>query len=199
MLKYIRFLVVTSIVLFVIGKSDALPADPVSENLDILGLRLGLTGQEAEAVIQQKLKLSRSNPRDGYSMHSTPRRYQPDGDFIDEFVVSNDKMELILDFTEVYPGKGSGPEELYYISYTPKHVSADDKAEFVRRVISKFGKPAVENETSCFWTPVAIDQSSKTEVPVLELDKATPRMALSNRSIRQRMEDAFRATQKIPI
>lgn len=203
MLKYIRFLFVASILVTAIGKSgSALPAEPISEKFDILGLKLGMTGQEAEAIIQQKLRLSRSNPRDGYSMHSTPRRYQPDGTFVDEFVVSNEKMELILDFTEVFPGKGSGTEELYLISYTPKRVSADDKEEFIRRVLAKFGKPAVDSETSSFWTAVPLEaghDTSNTDVAVLELDKSAPRLALSNRSIRRRMEDAFRATQKIPI
>jgi hypothetical protein len=166
---------------------------------DILGLKLEMTAQEAAAAIQQHLKLSSDNLR----MDSTPRHYQDKGTFVDVCVISTSDLELVLNFAEVFPGQGTGPEALYFISYTPKSSSVEDKEDFVNRVLLKFGAPTVtRGQRRCIW--VSRPYKSKEEAlragsPVLELDRSAPTLSLSNPAIRRRMEDAFHATQRIPL
>jgi hypothetical protein len=192
--------------LFATGKmvfGQAVPTGSRAVSYDILGLKLGMTAREAEADLQQQLKILPAPAPDGYPVDVTPKRYQRQGTFVDEVVISNSQLELILTFAEVYPGKGTGPESLYRIMYTPKPLSGPDKQDFVDRALAKFGPPTlVVNATTDLWA----DRPFRTEreallagVPVLELDTETPRLKLVNESIRRKMEDAYHATQKLPL
>ncbi len=170
---------------------------------DILGLKLGMTAQEAEAVIRQRLNITPESSSGSYKMNSTPRRYQPNGTFVDEFVISNAKIELVLDFTEVYPGQGAGPESLYWISYTPIRTSPADRENFVDRVLARYGRPVFScNQEEEFWAnrpyPSA-NAALRAGVPILELDTSVPKLILSDQSIRQKMEKAFTELQQIPL
>jgi hypothetical protein len=166
---------------------------------DILGLKLEMTAQEATAAIQQHLKLSSDN----FRMDSTPRHYQDNGTFVDDCVISTSDLELVLNFAEVFPGQGTGPEALYFISYSPKSSSVEDKEDFVNRVFLKFGPATVtRGQTRCVWVsrPYKSKEGAlRAGSPVLELDRSAPTLSLSNPAIRRRMEDAFHATHKIPL
>ncbi len=170
---------------------------------DILGLKLGMTAQEAEAAIRQRLKVTPESSPASYKITSTPRRYQPNGTFVDALVVSNSRIELVLDFTEVYPGQGSGSESLYWISYTPIRTSVADREDFVDRALTRYGRPVfVLNEEQDFWANRPYPSAAAAlwaGVPVLELDVSVPKLILSNESIRQKMEKAFTELQQIPL
>jgi hypothetical protein len=170
---------------------------------DILGLKLGMTAQEAEAAIRQRLNITPESSPASYKVSSTPRRYQPAGTFVDAFVISNAKIELVLDFTEVYPGQGTGSESLYWISYTPIRTSPADRENFVDRVLARYGHPIfVGNQEQDFWANRSYPSAAaalQAGVPVLELDVSVPKLILSNESIRQRMEKAFTEIQQIPL
>ncbi len=177
--------------------------DHASSDYDILGLKLGMTAQEAEAAIQQHLGMTPGPSPDAYRINSTPRRYQATGTFVDEFVISNPKLELIVDFAEVFPGKGAGSESLYWVSYTPRRISPDDRDDFVSRVLARFGRPTfVLNQVQDFWADRpyrSAKEALRAGVPVLELDVSIPKLILSDESIRQKMEKAFVETKKIPL
>jgi hypothetical protein len=172
-------------------------------NFDILGLKLGMSAQEAQSAIRQHLNITPESSPDSYKIHSTPRRYQSGGNFVDDFVISNGRMELILDFTEVYPGQGGGPESLYWISYTLVQTSPADKDNFVERVLARYGHPVfVANQEQDFWSDrpyQSADAALRAGVPVLELDVSVPKLILTNQSIRQKMEKAFTELQRIPL
>jgi hypothetical protein len=122
---------------------------------------------------------------------------------VDAFVISNAKIELVLDFTEVYPGQGTGSESLYWISYTPIRTSPADRENFVDRVLARYGHPIfVGNQEQDFWANRSYPSAAaalQAGVPVLELDVSVPKLILSNESIRQRMEKAFTEIQQIPL
>ena len=170
---------------------------------EILGLKLGMSAQEAEAAIRQHLNITPESSPDSYKIHSTPRRYQPAGTFVDDFVISTAKIELILDFTEVYPGQGAGSESLYWISYTPIQTSPADRENFVQRVLARYGHPVfVCNPEQEFWADRPYQSANaalQAGVPVLELDVSIPKLILTNQSIRQKMERAFTELQQIPL
>lgn len=170
---------------------------------DILGVKLGMTAQEAEAAIRQRLNITPESSPGSYRINSTPRRYQPNGTFVDALVISNEKIELVLDFAEVYPGQGTGSESVYWVSYTPIRTSPADRENFVDRVLARYGHPIfVLNQEQDFWAdrpyPSAI-AALRAGVPVLELDISAPKLILSNESIRQKMEKAFTEIQQIPL
>jgi hypothetical protein len=202
MRKLIRFLVFALILLLPLSDLGQPFMGNAESGLefDILDLKLEMTAQQAAAAIQQRLKL----PSDSIKMDSTPRHYQDHGTFVDECVISNSDIELVLIFAEVFPGQGTGPETLDFISYTPKSLFAEDKEEFANRVLAKFGAPTAttRNRMHCIWVPrpyKSKEEALRAGSPVLELERSTPTLSLSNPAIRRRMEDAFRATQKLPL
>lgn len=200
MRRLIRFLFITLVTATaVVQFANAFSVEPGNEKFDILGLRLGMTASEAQAMIQNRLHLTPGATSDIYSVHPTPHRYQPEGLFVDEIVISNKKMELVLDFTEVFPGKASGPEALYFVSYTPKPLSSYDKDDFDERAVAKFGPPKEDRDGRCYWTTRPYQSTNDLDVTTMELDKSIPRLILSDRGIRRRMEDAYRESQKIPL
>ncbi len=182
---------------------QAEPGARASETYDILGLKLGMTAQEAEAAIRDHLKLAPGPLPEGYRVDSTPRKYQGDGYFVDEFVITNPQMEVVVNFTEVYPGLAPGPEELYRITYTPRPLTDTEQADFVNRALAKFGPATlVRKGTDYIWVdrPYRSDQAAvKAGVPVLELNTDPLKLRLSNESIRGKMEDAFHRTKKLPL
>lgn len=190
--------VFVSLGLFNWGSNYRAKADP-SLTFEILGLQLGMSAQDADVMIQQHLKMT----PEACKTHLTPRRYRPEGKYVDECVIANAQMELILDFAEVFPGKGTGSEQLYFISYAPKALTPDDKSDFVNRVLAKFGPAtACPDKTTYVWMVAPYKsraEALKADTPVLQLDSATPRLVLTNSGIRRRMEDASRETHKIPL
>jgi hypothetical protein len=172
-------------------------------NYDILGLKLEMTAQQAEAAIRQHLNMTPESSPDWYKVNSTPRRYQPTGTFVDAVVISNGKIELVLDFAEVYPGQGTGSESLYWISYTAIRTSPADRENFVDRVLARYGHPIFTfNKDQDFWANrpyPSVAAALRAGVPVLELDASVPKLILSNESIRQKMEKAFTELQQIPL
>jgi hypothetical protein len=200
MSRWIRFLFLALILIPCLdsGQPFTGTAETVSE-FDILGLKLEMTAQQAAATIQQRLKL----PSESIKMDSTPRHYQGNGTFVDDCVISSSDIELVLIFTEVFPGQGTGPESLYFISYTPKSMFAEDREEFANLVVAKFGAPtATLNHTHCIWVlppHKSREAALRAGSPLLELDRSTATLSLWNPAIRRRMEDAFRQTQKLPL
>lgn len=170
---------------------------------DILGLKLGMTAQEAQSAIRQHLNITPESSPDSYKVNSTPRRYQSAGTFVDDFVISNSRMELVLDFTEVYPGQGGGPESLYWISYTLVQTSPADKDSFVERVLARYGRPVfATSQEQDFWADhpyQSAEAALRAGVPLLELDVAVPKLILTDQSIRQKMEKAFTEQERIPL
>lgn len=181
----------------------AFAGDNVPCNYDILGLKLGMSAQEAQSAIRDHLNITPESSPDSYKIHPTPRRYQATGTFVDDFVISNARMELILDFAEVYPGQGKSPESLYWISYTPVQTSSIDKDNFVERVLARYGHPVfVASQEQDFWSDhpyQSADAALRAGVPILELDVAVPKLILTDQSIRQKMEKAFTERERIPL
>ena len=185
------------------GQKTEAVDDHNSYSYDILGLKLGMTAEEAGVAIRDHLKLTPGLLPEGYRVDSTPRKYQDGGTFVDEFVISKPQMEVVGNFVEVFPGMGSGAESLYRISYTPRPMTSEDKRDFVNRVLAKFGRPTVvRRDASYLW--LAPPYHSEKEAlaaggPVLDLDTETLKLTLSNVGIRQKMEDAFNETRKLPL
>ena len=175
-------------------------ANSDSGDFEILGLRLGMNAKEVAQTVQQHLKISLADMR----MDSTPRHYQHDGTFIDVCVLSNARVELVLDFTEVFPGKGEGPEALYSISYTPTRMFAEDADEFDDRVVAKYGAPTLvsADKRKDIWLPRPYrtqEDALRAGAPILELDRLVPKLSLVNPGIRRRMEDAYHESHKVPL
>jgi len=175
-----------------------------TEQYDILGLRLNMTAAEAQQLLEQRLH---AKPKqEGYLIiPGTPRyvanrpytsgiSFQPLGPSSGVWKVPD--LALRLNFAEVCPGGGKGPETLWNIEYEPRLESEASKKDFVNSVLQKFGKPTTifDNQTY-FWAdkdyggaPMYFDLAN---VPVLQLNTLTPHLKLSNPGIRKYMEEMY--------
>jgi hypothetical protein len=171
---------------------------------DILGLQLNMTAAEAQQILAQRLH---AKPKqDGYRIFAGNPQYVPNRPYTTaisfEPLGPNSggwkapELNLGLNFAEVYPGEGKGPETLWNIEYEPRLDSEASKKDFVQSVIDKFGKPTANVFNSEYiWadkdygSELAFDSAN---VPVLRLTPAgNPRLKLSNPGIRTRMEKIY--------
>ncbi len=174
------------------------------EQYDILGLRLNMTAVETQQILAQRLHakpkqegylIIAGNPR--YVPHrpyTTAISFEPLGPNSGSWKVP--ELNLGLNFAEVYPGEGKGPETLWNIEYEPRLDTEASKKEFVKSVLDKFGKPTANVFNSEYiWadkdygSELAFDSAN---VPVLRLTPAgNPHLKLSNPGIRTRMEEMY--------
>jgi hypothetical protein len=113
-----------------LGSSLLLPEAPSAtpEQYEILGLRLNLTAAEAQQTLAQRLN---AKPKqEGYLIISGNPRYVVNRPFTSAIsfeplgpnsgVWKVPELNLGLNFAEVCPGEGKGPETLWNIEYEPR-------------------------------------------------------------------------------
>ena len=162
----------------------------LSASYDVLGLRPGMGSAEVDQLLRTKF-----GPSVNITTTTRPRRYTNGGEFVMGESLHTEQFTLLLSYAEAYPGLFSGPEVLTSIDYEPNLEAAADKADFVKRVVEKFGQPTrIFDQQEYYWAtqaysyPLAFDQS---DGPVLHLTTYKPQLLLNDTSIARRMEKAF--------
>ena len=130
------------------------------EQYEILGLRLNMTAAEAQQILAQRLN---AKPKqEGYLIIAGNPRYVVNRAFTSaisfEPLGPNSgawklpDLNLGLNFAEVCPGEGKGPETLWNIEYEPRLDTDASKKDFVKSVLDKFGKPtAILDKTDTYY------------------------------------------------
>jgi len=162
----------------------------LSASYDVLGLRPGMGRAEVDQILRTKF-----GPSVNITTLPRRRRYTNGPDFVTGESLHTEQLILMLSYAEVYPGLLSAPEVLWSIDYEPNLDAATDKADFVKRVVEKFGQPArIFDQQEYYWatrayiSSLAFDQS---DGPVLHLTTYKPALILSDTSIPRRMDNAF--------
>ena len=173
------------------------------EQYDILGLRLNMTAAEAQQILAERLN---AKPKqEGYLIFAGNPRYVVNRRYTSGIsfkplgpnsgVWKVPELDLGLNFAEVYPGEGKGPEALWNIEYGPRLETDASKKDFMKSVLDKFGRPtAILNGNTYYWAdrdygaPLYFDTAN---VPVLQLDTFKPHLKLSNFGIQKHMEDVY--------
>ena len=163
-----------------------------------------MTAAEAQQILAQRLN---AKPKqEGYLIIAGNPRYVVNRAFTSAIsfeplgpnsgVWKVPELNLGLNFAEVCPGEGKGPETLWNIEYEPRLDTDASKKDFVKSVLDKFGKPTANVFNSEYiWadkdygSELAFDSAN---VPVLRLTPAgNPHLKLSNPGIRTRMEEMY--------
>jgi hypothetical protein len=177
------------------------------EQYDILGLRLNMTAAEAQQILAQRLH---TKPKqEGYLIIAGNPRYVVNRPYTSAIsfkplgpnsgVWKVPELNLGLNFAEVCPGEGKGPETLWNIEYEPRLDTDASKKDFVKSVLDKFGKPTTifDNERYVwadkdYGNPLYFDSAN---VPVLQLNTIKPHLKLSNFGIQKHMEEVYNSSQ----
>lgn len=164
-----------------------------SGKYNILGLTLGMTARQAEALITQRLHV---HPGDGScSVEPDPGVYVPGRPFIRLILVESGKTKLFLFFTEVPRSGGQGPEELRSIEYTPTVVTTADKAAFIAHIHKKFGPltKVFSKQIECWSNKdyVSPQEFDRAYTAVLVLTDYSGNLTLKNVGILDHMHSVF--------
>ena len=203
MKKFIITVLACALLVTATAMAEAAQGTSPSGKYNILGLTLGMTAQQAEALISQRFHV---HPGDGScGVEPAPGVYVPGRPFVRLIVVKSGKMKLYLFFTEVARGAGQGPEELWSMEYTPPITITADKAAFAEHVREKFGPPTkVFSQQIEYWAdkdyvdPQYFDRAYSA---VLNLIDYSGKLTLTNFGLfahMQRIYDAQRRPSSRP-
>ncbi len=175
--------------------TEAAPEASPSGKYNILGLTLGMTAKQAEALITQRLHVHIGNGNNSYGVSPEPGVYVPGRPFVRWISVEAGKTKLDLFFTEVPRGGGQGPEELWSIEYTPAVTTTADKAAFAAHIHKKFSPPTrVFSQQIEYWANkdyVYPQEFHRAYTAVLNLTTYSGRLTLTNVGILAHMQSAF--------
>ncbi len=109
-------------------------SDPYT--FDIVGLRLGMTAQQASTALHAKVpQVTILAPA-----HGAPQ-FTPTARFTGNLTANGPKFSVLMTFTETYPFDPQRPEQLTGIFYTASLTTAADRENFEQAVLSKYGPP----------------------------------------------------------
>ncbi len=181
----------------VLATSTAEAAQELSPSgkYNILGLTLGMTAKQAEALITQRLHVHIGSGNDSYGVSPELGVYVPGRPFVRLILVEAGKTKLNLFFTEVPRGGGQGPEELWSIKYIPALTTTADKAAFVAHIHKKFGLPTkVFSKQVEYWANkdyVTVHDFNLPYTAVLNLTDYSGELTLKNVGILLHMQSVF--------
>ena len=113
-----------------------LPNQPDPASFDIVGLKLGMTYQQAMDAVRAKVpQVSEST-----QMHNATL-YTQGAQYTSAISVNGPRFTILLNFAETYPFDPSHPEQLTGIFYTPNTPTEADRQQFRQSVLSKYGQP----------------------------------------------------------
>ena len=119
------------------GGIGRIPDQPDPSTFDIVGLKLGMTAQQAAAAVSARVPLAIKTE----FQHGAPQ-FTPTAKFTSGFSVNGLKFSVLLVFTETYPFDPQRPELLSSIFYTAKVPTDADRAQVEQAALSKYGPPA---------------------------------------------------------
>lgn len=170
-----------------------------SGKYNILGLTLGMTAKQAEALVTQRLHVHIGSGNGSYSVYPELGVYVPGRPFVRLILVEAEKTKLSLLFTEVPRGGGQGPEELWLIKYIPAITTTADKATFVAHIHKKFGPPTkVFSQQVEYWSNkdyVTVHDFNLPHTAVLNLTDYSGKLTLTNFGIFEHMHNIFNSRQ----
>ncbi len=103
---------------------------------DIVGLRLGMTAQQASTALHAKVpQVTILAPA-----HGAPQ-FTPTARFTGNLTANGPKFSVLMTFTETYPFDPQRPEQLTGIFYTASLTTVADQENFEQAVLSKYGPP----------------------------------------------------------
>ena len=116
--------------------ANSIPGQPDPYTFDIVGLKLGMTAQEASAAITARVPaISKSTFQPG-----TPQ-FTSTAHFTSGFSARASNFNVMLVFTESYPFDPQKPERLNSIFYTAITPTQADRDRFEQAALAKYGPP----------------------------------------------------------
>jgi hypothetical protein len=201
MQKIIILILACTTMVFSASTAEAAQESSPSGKYNILGLTLGMTAKQAEALITQRIHVHIGSGNGSYGVSSEPGVYVPGRPFVRWIPVKLGKTKLNLFFIEVPRGGGQGPEELWLIDYKPAITTNADKAAFVAHVHKKFGPPTkVFSKQIEYWANkdyVSPHDFDRAYAAVLNLTTYSGELTLTNFGILAHMQSVFNS-QRTP-
>ena len=172
-----------------------------SGKYNILGLTLGMTAKQAEALITQRLHVHIGSGNGSYGVSPELGVYVPGRPFVRLILVKAGRTKLNLFFIEVPRGEGQGPEELWLIDYKPAVTTTADKATFVAHIHKKFGPPTkVFSKQIEYWANkdyVNVHDFDHAYSAVLNLIDYSGELTLKNFGILAHMQSVFNSQRTL--
>ena len=119
------------------AEAGNIPGQPDPYTFDIVGLKLGMTAQQAAAAVVARVPQATKTPFE----RGTPQ-FTPTARFTSGFSVNGPKFTVLLTFVESYPFDPQKPEQLSAVFYTANTPAAADRAQFEQAALTKYGTPA---------------------------------------------------------
>ncbi len=117
--------------------SGTIPNQPDPYTFDIVGLKLGMTAQQAAAAVSARVPQATKT-----ELQPGAPQFTPNAKFTSGFSVNGPKFSVLLVFTETYPFDPQRPEQLSSIFYTAKTPTDADRTQFEQAALAKYGTPA---------------------------------------------------------
>ena len=116
--------------------AGAIPGQPDPYTFDIVGLKLGMTAQQASNAITARVpSISKGTFQTG-----SPQ-FTPTAHFTSGFSARASNFNVLLVFTESYPFDPQNPERLSSIFYTAVTPTQTDRDRFEQQALTKYGPP----------------------------------------------------------
>ena len=118
------------------NQGQSIPGQQDPYHFDIVGLRLGMTAQQAAAALTAKVPQATSLP----PTKGVPQ-FTPNIKFTSTVLANGPNFNILMNFVESYPLDPQRPEQLAGIFYTANLPTAADRERFEQAVLAKYGPP----------------------------------------------------------